>query len=98
MNTLMLDAVLIEVAGERVRQEQIWGEQNHGASRYYLILAEEVGEVAKAILEHKVKEYRAELVQVAAVAVAMIECLDRNNFPCDSPENRKPTGETQSPL
>jgi NTP pyrophosphatase (non-canonical NTP hydrolase) len=39
-----------------------------------------VGEVAKAILENKssVAHTRSELVQVAAVAVAMVESLDRN--------------------
>jgi NTP pyrophosphatase (non-canonical NTP hydrolase) len=73
-------AVLDEVGAERNRQEKLWGPQNHPASYYYLILAEEVGEVAKAILENKssVAHTRSELVQVAAVAVAMVESLDRN--------------------
>lgn len=71
--------ILKEIMGERLQQENKWGQQNHPAHWYYLILAEEVGEVAKAILENKVQtEYRAELVQVAAVAVAMIESLDRS--------------------
>ncbi len=48
-----------------------------------MILGEEVGEANKAALEAKfgsktLAEYREELVQVAAVAVAMIQCLDRN--------------------
>jgi hypothetical protein len=56
------------------------------------ILAEEVGEAAKEALEHhwagkhyppdpeRLNRLRAELVQVAAVAVAMIESLDRNEL------------------
>jgi hypothetical protein len=28
----------------------------------------------------KLKDYRAELIQVAAVAVSMIECLDRGKW------------------
>ncbi|EKO51299.1 hypothetical protein LEP1GSC131_2064 [Leptospira kirschneri str. 200802841] len=52
-----------------------------------MILGEEVGEVQKAALEsyfryegknHDYSEYRNELIQVAAVAISMIECFDRN--------------------
>ena len=42
----------------------------------FAVLSEEVGEVAKVILENAcVKDLRTELVQVAAVAVAMLEGL-----------------------
>jgi hypothetical protein len=40
------------------------------------VLVEEVGEVARAVLEGDTASLRAELVQVAAVAVAWIEALD----------------------
>ena len=40
---------------------------------------QEVGEASKAAVEYNYREYRKELIQVAAVAIAMIECLDRNN-------------------
>jgi NTP pyrophosphatase (non-canonical NTP hydrolase) len=75
--------VLVEVLAERKAQEQKWGQQNHPVANYYLILLEEVGEVAKAVLEENfgqgiLKDARAELIQVAAVAVAMIESIDRN--------------------
>ena len=47
-----------------------------------VILTEEVGEVARAIYEADDpgagEDYRAELVQVAAVAVAAIESYDAN--------------------
>lgn len=69
--------VLEEVYCERVRQQEKWGEQNHNAPLWYAILGEEVGEVARSILERDPENYREELVQVAAVAVAMVEAYDR---------------------
>jgi NTP pyrophosphatase (non-canonical NTP hydrolase) len=68
--------VLAEVAAERARQDHKWGEQNHEDAFWYLILGEEVGEVAKATLD-SVQELREELIQVAAVAVSWIEAIDR---------------------
>ncbi len=74
--------VLAEIAAERDRQDRRWGEQNHGPALFFAILSEEVGEVAKEIAESQARpleggNYRAELVQVAAVAAAMIEAYDR---------------------
>lgn len=45
----------------------------------YVVLGEEYGEVGNALLEQRDRagELRAELVQVAAVAVAWIEAIDR---------------------
>ena len=40
------------------------------------ILAEEFGEYANAVCDHDVPEQRAELVQVAAVALANVELID----------------------
>jgi NTP pyrophosphatase (non-canonical NTP hydrolase) len=65
---------------ERKRQDEKWGVQNHGPSGWLAILVEEVGETAKAILEGSVPIYRRELTQVAAVAVAALECADRQAF------------------
>ena len=52
------------------------------------VLVEEVGEAARAVLEKRRlandthgKELRTELVQVAAVAVAWIEALDKSAVP-----------------
>lgn len=81
-------SVLDDVAAERLRQDSRWGEQNHDPNDYFAILAEEFGEVAKEVVEwrfgieksnraHRLTTIRAELVQVAAVAVAMIEAIDR---------------------
>ena len=69
--------ILMEILNERVRQEKKWGQQNHAPLKWNAILGEEFGEVSKAILERNVEEYRKELIQVAAVSIAAIECLDR---------------------
>jgi hypothetical protein len=92
--------VLAEVAAERTRQDEKWGEQNHpdgpprrlaplirdsarhncqaaaaeGRLTWQHILREEV---AEAHAETDPARIRAELVQVAAVAVAQIEAIDR---------------------
>lgn len=73
--------VLGEVWAERQRQDDKWGQQNHNAFVWTTILTEEVGEVAKEALEDDTqkKKMRAELLQVAAVAVAAVECIDRKN-------------------
>lgn len=100
--------VLRDVEAERQRQEQI-GEAKRaqgidwrscadpamagGDDRRYVVLGEEVGEVARALLERGFvpkhlegqvdaigdPELRAELVQVAAVAVAWVEAIDARN-------------------
>jgi NTP pyrophosphatase (non-canonical NTP hydrolase) len=75
--------ILHAVGVERDRQNAKWGEQNHKPDLWLTILMEEVGEAAKAYLDSTYKgesldRYRDELVQVAAVAVAMLESYERN--------------------
>ena len=85
--------VCCEVEEERTRQDAKWGQQNHSPIEWIAILTEEVGEAAKEAVEmhfanafpehytndaERCARYRAELIQVAAVAVAMVESLDRN--------------------
>ncbi|EKS10177.1 MazG-like family protein [Leptospira santarosai] len=85
----MKEKIIQEILGERERQDQKWGEQNYNPIEWCVILGEEVGEVNKAALETHFKyegkndhsEYRKELIQVAAVALAMVECIDRNPEP-----------------
>ena len=62
---------------ERQQQDEKWGVQNHGRVKWLIILIEEVGEVAKTLLEgdSDVEEYIDEMVHVAAVAVGAIECM-----------------------
>lgn len=77
--------VFKEVYEERKKQVNKWGLQNHSPADYLMILGEEVGEVNRAALEAhfhgaNLKPYRNELIQVAAVAIAMIECFDRKEL------------------
>jgi NTP pyrophosphatase (non-canonical NTP hydrolase) len=73
--------VLADVFDERQKQDRKWGEQNHDPTYWLGILGEEFGEVCKAVIEDPNNDYldiaREELVQVAAVAVAFIEYIDR---------------------
>lgn len=70
-------AVLLSVLAERHRQDKKWGQQDHNIHRWSTILGEEFGESCKEAFEGNLHSYRAELIRVAAVAVAAIECLDR---------------------
>jgi len=86
-----MENIIEEIKEERKRQDRIWGEQNHHPERWLRILMEEVGEASEASLEaYPVKEqirdrlfwlkkYRTELTHVAAVAIAAIECFDRED-------------------
>lgn len=74
--------VLVKVALERCKQDGKWGVQDHDPFKWLAILGEEVGEVNKAVLEAHFsdglwRDYTEELIQVAAVAVAMVECVER---------------------
>jgi NTP pyrophosphatase (non-canonical NTP hydrolase) len=73
-------AILVEVSGERDRQDTKWGgvpgTNRRDDHTYAAVLGEEVGEVCRAWLERDVASLRAELVQTAAVAIAWIEELD----------------------
>lgn len=85
-------SILIHIEGERHKQTTKWGRQDHSPLEWIAILVEEVGEAQKEALEHhwegkhygsdpeRLKRLRSELIQVAAVAVAAIESLDRNEL------------------
>ena len=67
-----------EIRAERDRQDKKWGPQTHDAWYWVCILAEELGEAAKATIADTVDaaNHRKELIQVAAVAVAAIQDFD----------------------
>ena len=78
-------SALQAVMAERHKQDAKWGVQDHSLEWWHLILAEETGELAQAILENhfggpKGCNVRLEAVQVAAVALAIVECIDRNKL------------------
>jgi NTP pyrophosphatase (non-canonical NTP hydrolase) len=79
-------AIYGDIDAERDRQEATFGSQLHPWPTWAAILAEEAGEVAEACLQAHWQEdgglehLREELVQVAAVAVQMLEKLDSGQY------------------
>ena len=73
-------AAIASVIAERDRQDAKWGEQNHDAGRWALILLEELGEWAKAELDARPNESHKEAVHVTAVALAIVECMNRKRM------------------
>lgn len=61
------------VLRERAYQYAKWGKQEHSPEKWLTILMEEVGEAAKGSFENDLAEFRKELVQVIAVAFAILE-------------------------
>lgn len=78
----LTDRAVHAVVQERHRQEEKWGVQRHSWPEWITILTEEVGEAAQeACNEHfhdhgDLSRMKEELVQVAAVAVAMVEHIE----------------------
>lgn len=73
-----LDHILDDISKERRNQIDKWGdERDLPLPVFQTILTEEVGEVSEDILERNIHGAKEELIQVAAVAVAMIERIDR---------------------
>ncbi len=77
-----IDMVFAAIRAERERQNATWGEQNHDAYTWLAILGEEFGELSQAILHdtfggNAAGTMHAELVQLVAVGVQWLECLER---------------------
>jgi NTP pyrophosphatase (non-canonical NTP hydrolase) len=80
-----VNQALQDVIAERKRQDEKWGEQNHDPITYLAVLVEEVGEFAQAALHRqfggpKADGLREEALHMAAVALAIVECLDRDEW------------------
>jgi hypothetical protein len=85
--------VIVDILSERKRQNDKWGIQDHNVIEWIAILTEEVGEASKEavdfhfgtpldngfsnIQKQKLRDYRKEMIQVAAVAMQAVESLDR---------------------
>jgi len=75
--------ILDQVRNKREEQDERWGQDNHLGETWMLILAKEVGELARALLEGHpgdplyLRRIREEAVDVAAVAVAIAEQVQR---------------------
>jgi NTP pyrophosphatase (non-canonical NTP hydrolase) len=77
-----MNQALQDILAERARQDAKWGKQNHDPFTYLAVLTEEVGELAQAALHTrfggpKATGLREEAIHTAAVALAIVECLDR---------------------
>lgn len=75
--------VIDKVIKERQRQDTKWGPQHHPVYKWLAILGEEFGEASEAALEvdagsleFTTEDIIAELIQVAAVAIAAVEDLE----------------------
>ena len=82
---MRMTGALASVLAERERQDAKWGEQNNDPFVYLTVLMEEVGELAQAALHtrfggHAAAGLREEAVHTAAVALAIVECLDRGKW------------------
>lgn len=81
--------IIFDILRERHAQDLKWGDQTHHPHPIWsMILGEEAGEVTKAALEvtvgnprTSIGDLRKELIQVAAVAVAWIEKIDKDLDP-----------------
>ena len=72
---------LSDILLERSNQQKKWGLQSHGINSWMMILGEEFGEACKAGNECYFRDYplkllRKELIQTAAVSLAIIESID----------------------
>lgn len=72
------DFAIALVNHERNEQQKRFPDESNTPSMWYVILGEEFGEVGRAVLEKEGKlRLEQELTQVAAVAIAWIEDLNR---------------------
>ena len=70
------ETIYDEIVTERFYQDAKWGDAKERSLSYgmwLLILQEEIGEWAQAVLNGEYDHAHKELIQVAAVAVAMLE-------------------------
>lgn len=78
MNTILITG---DILGEIDRQDNKWGDQRKlDSTLWTTIFLEEVGEVAKAVLEKDNVNAREELVQCAALCYQMINAIDSGEF------------------
>lgn len=87
--TDILENVIDDIKMERSLQDEKWGVQFHNIGWWMTILGEEFGETCEAALDFHFNEddkeqnrahLREELIQVAAVAVAVCEAIDETRL------------------
>lgn len=90
-------SIFEEVISERKRQDLVFGEQNHSPERWVSIMTQQVGTAAKQAnrfhsprgSELNLRKYEIEAIQVAAVAFAALECLERGEWRIEKNEQDK---------
>jgi NTP pyrophosphatase (non-canonical NTP hydrolase) len=65
------------IQNERIRQINKWGDDAHNYDKFCRIMGEEFGEICRAVEDHDLDNVVDECVQVAAVCVRMIQCIQR---------------------
>jgi hypothetical protein len=70
---IVTECVLDEVDAQKAK----WGIQNHNDLYWLGIAMEELGEVAKEVIEHNGSNIDEELIQAAAVLISWLECRER---------------------
>jgi len=81
----LLPQVYRDILLERARQDVRFGVANHDLMLWMTILGEEFGELCQAVMHtryggSKAGQLRAEAIQVAAVAVSIVQALDRDEW------------------
>jgi len=76
--------ILAKISDENFNQMKKWGIEVRSAFEWLTYTAEELGELAKAILEHEYRDGRVEdvvkeAVQVATLALKIAEIFDRQD-------------------
>lgn len=84
-----------ETRAERGRQIEKWGRTNPGWAVMIAVLTEEVGEVARALLDRDPVNMRTELIQTAAVCCRIYEQLERGD---EFPKATKPKAFAETDL
>ncbi len=73
--------VLLDIERERVAQDKQWGgpehDDEHSGSDFVRFIREHTDRARKAINAGDLDEYRKQLIEIAALAVAATESLDR---------------------
>jgi hypothetical protein len=94
-NAMVSKDILAEVAAERERQDGRWGGAEHDdemtMDAFAQLIADYAGWARVKAREGTFDEARQRLVQAAALAVAAVECLDREKAQRDAPP-AKPGG------
>ncbi len=80
----MQEKIIEKVLEERKRQDAKWGEQNHIAPVWGMIIGEEYGEMCQAINEfgfnptsETEEQIYTEAIHTMASCMAMLECIER---------------------